>query len=328
MKKILITGIAGYIGSHLSKLLLEKKYEIIGIDNLSSGKKKLVSKRVKFYKVDICSEKYIRKVFSENSIDTVIHLAASTNIMESKKNPKKFYKNNVIGTKNIVKYSKKYNIKNFIFSSTCAVYGNSKNSKVSEKTSIKPINYYAKTKLLNEKEIKKSFEKTKINYVIFRFFNVIGADPNSKVGPIKIQTLFEILANKIITGDNEINIYGINHNTDDGTCIRDFIDINDLCQIHYNVIKKNIMFSNLILNCGYGKGTSVLEVVKKFEKIAKVKIKICKKPRRKNEISKIYANNNMLIKYLPKFKKHITLEKSIQNLLKWTKKQAKVRKIF
>ena len=321
MKKILITGGAGYIGSHIAELLIKKKYDVFIIDNLSTGFKKLINKKAKFFKIDLKEKKKIRSLILKNSIDSIIHLAALLDVNESQKKPTKYFKNNVTGTINLLKASLHSKVKNFIFSSTAAVYKDGI-FKVNEKSPTKPKSNYGKGKLKAEKQIKSTFRNTDINYAILRYFNVCGSSKSNKIGQINsYDLLFKNLAKNSLKKKPYINIYGNNYNTNDGTCIRDFIHVSDLADIHYKVLKKiHKTKKSVLINCGYGSGKSVLEVVKAFQKILKKKINIIYQPRRKADLSQIIANNTKLkklLKWKPSFNNLSTMVKSS---IKWEKK--------
>ena len=194
VKNILITGGAGYIGSHTSEILIKNKKNVFIADNLSSGFKKLINKKAKFFKTNILNKNKIRKIVNQNNIDSIIHLAAVLSVGESEKNPKKYNKINVEGTKKLLEAIKNTKVKNFIFSSTCAVYKDGF-AKVSEKTKLKPTSVYGKTKLKCEKLIKIFCKNNKLNFGILRYFNVAGASSSGKIGQInKGDQLFKNLS--------------------------------------------------------------------------------------------------------------------------------------
>ena len=184
IKNILVTGGAGYIGSHVTEQLLKNGYKIIIIDNLSTGYKKLLNKKAKFIKGDINDKSKIKNLIKKNNITSIIHLAAHLNVSEAEKNKKKYYKNNITGTKNLIEACKDSNVRNIIFSSSCSVYGSIKGA-VTEKKKPNPKGYYGYTKYKAEKLIKKLSTKYKYNYGILRYFNVAGASPSGKIGEIE-----------------------------------------------------------------------------------------------------------------------------------------------
>ena len=323
--KILITGGAGYIGSHITEELL-KKHEIVIVDNLSTGFKSLLPKSVKFFQINIKDTLKLKEIIIREKIQIVIHLAAKLSLQEAQSKPKKYFENNVNGTKSLLNAIEHSNVKTFIFSSTAAVYSGNNTVECKETLKPKPNNLYGKTKFLGEKLIKQFCKRRKIKFFILRYFNVVGASKSGKIGPLKnYGQLFKVLSKKSLQKYPKINIYGINHLTPDGTCVRDFIDINDLVNIHKFLITNLNKFKySKILNCGYGKGYSVLEVVKTFEKVVKKKINIKFLKKRKKEVSNIFANNSVIkdnIKWKPKYHNLIL---TIKRSLKWEKKISNV----
>lgn len=325
--KILITGGAGYIGSHITEEL-QKKNDITIIDNLSTGYKRLISKKAKFYKLDIRNLNAIKRILRKEEIETVIHLAAKLSLQESNNKQKAYYQNNVFGTKKLLKAIKKTNVKNIIFSSTAAVYSGNNNIECKENIKPRPNNIYGKTKFTCEILIKNFCKKNNIKFFILRYFNVVGASKSGMIGPLKdYGQLFKKLSKAIYQKKSKINIYGKSHLTSDGSCIRDFIDVNDIVQVHSTIIKKLHMFKKkgMILNCGYGKGFSVLAIIKNFEKIAKKKILINILKERKNEVANIYANNFKIKKELRWKAKYSNMSGIIKRCLKWEKKISNVQ---
>lgn len=321
MNNILITGGAGYIGSHVSEVLSKNKKKIFIVDNLSTGFKQLLNKKANFYKADILDSKKINQIITRNKIDSVIHLAAALSVGESEKNPKKYNRINIQGTKKLLKALINTNVKNIIFSSTCAVYKDGF-SRVYESTKLKPTSVYGKTKLKGEKLIQSYCEKNKLNYGILRFFNVAGASSSGMIGQInKGDQLFKNLSLEAHKKNPVFKIYGTDYKTKDGTCIRDYIHVSDIAEIHHKVLEKiDKNNQSRILNCGYGNGVSVNEVVKEFEKYVNKKLRILKLQKRPGDMIKITANNNNLKKFInwkPKFNK---LSVMVKSCLLWEKK--------
>ena len=321
MKNILITGGAGYVGSNVAELLIKKKYKIFIIDNLSTGFRRLINKRAKFLKIDLKEKNKVRNLIKDNNIDSVIHLAALLDVNESQKKPKKYFQNNVIGTRDLVNACLNSSVKNFIFSSTAAVYKDGI-YKVNEKSPVKPKSNYGKGKLKAEKIIKSKFSKSEINYAILRYFNVCGSSKSNKYGQINsYDLLFKNLAKNSIKKNPSINIYGNDYGTKDQTCIRDFIHVSDLADIHFKVLKKiNKINTSILINCGYGSGRSVLQVVKAFQKVLRKRIKIIYKPRRKADLSQIIANNLKLKKFLKWKPRYNNLNLMVKSSVRWEKK--------
>ena len=319
---ILITGGAGYIGSHIIELLVKKiTNKVIILDNLSTGYKILINKKSKFYKGDINNKKLINKLINKFNIDTIIHLAAFLNVSEAEKNKKKYYKNNITGTKNLLLSCQNTTVKNIIFSSSCSVYGNIKGS-VNERKKPDPQGYYAFTKYKGEELIKKYASKFNYKFGIFRYFNVAGASPSGKIGEIESSYghLIKNIAIQSLKRKPTINIFGNDYPTKDGTCIRDYIHISDLADIHIKGIeyleKNNKSFT---LNCGYGKGYSVLQIVKIFKTIKK-NLKIIFSNKRPGDVAKVYADTKKFKKLLKWKPKYNDINKIIKSAIKWEKK--------
>src|SRR5210317_1663794 len=285
IKNILITGGAGYIGSHVAEILIKNKKRVIILDNLSTGFKRLINKKAEFFKADIKNTKKINQILNKYKIDAVIHLAANLVIGEGQKYPKKYFNNNVLGTKSVLEALKNTKVKNFIFSSTAAVYKDGL-YRVKETSPIRPKSVYGK--------------KLKINFGILRYFNIVGASPSNKIGLInKNDHLFKNFATETFKKKPILKVYGSNYNTYDGSCIRDFIHVSDIAEIHLKVLEKiNKVNQSKILNCGYNKGSSVYEVAKEFKKQSKKDVKIINLPKRKGDLAKIIADNKKLYKFI------------------------------
>ena len=321
IKNLLITGGAGYIGSHLAEHLIKKKFRVFILDNLSTGYKRLINKKCKFIKKDLKKSEGLKKIILQNKINSIIHLAASLDVNESEKNPSKYIVNNVKSTLNLINACKDTLVRSFIFSSTAAVYRDGI-YKVNEKSLIRPKSIYGKTKLASEKLIKNTFKNSKVNYAILRFFNVCGASSSNKIGQINsYDLLFKNLASATLKKNPKINIYGNNYATRDGTCIRDFIHVSDLAIVNEKLLNKiDKTKKSVILNVGYGIGTTVLEVVKSFEKFSKKKIKINFYPRRKADLKEIIADNKKIKKFLSWSPKYNKLSVMVKSSISWEKK--------
>ena len=321
MKNILVTGGAGYIGSHIVEQLIRNKEKVIILDNLVNGYKKLINNKAKFIKADIKNKSQIISVIKDNNITSIIHLAAFLNVSEAEKNKKKYFKNNIIGTKNLLEACKNSKVENIIFSSSCSIYGNVKGS-VGENKKPNPQGYYAYTKYKGEELVRKFSHKYKIKYGILRYFNVAGASPSGKIGEIEKSYghLIKNLAIQFLKKKPKIKIFGNNYKTKDGTCIRDYIHVCDLADIHIkglNYLKNNK--KTFILNCGYGKGYSVQQIVDIFKKIKKG-VKINYQKRRPGDIAQVYANTQKFKRILKFRPKHNNIKKILLSAIKWEKK--------
>tara|TARA_B100001057_G_C22810798_1_gene935330 strand:+ start:767 stop:1750 length:984 start_codon:yes stop_codon:yes gene_type:complete len=325
---ILVTGGAGYIGSHITELLLKKKSNhVVILDNLSTGYKTLVNKKTKFIKGDINNVKLLKKIINNFKIETIIHLAALLNVSEAEKNKKKYFKNNITGTKNLITSCKNTKVKNIIFSSSCSVYGSVKGS-VNEKKKLNPQGYYAYTKYKGEELIKKYSTKLNYNFGILRYFNVAGASPSGKIGEIEASHghLIKNIALQSMNKKPELNIFGNNYATKDGTCIRDYIHVSDLADIHIkglDYLRKNK--KSFILNCGYGKGYSVLQIANIFKKIRK-NTKINFLDKRPGDIAQVYSDTKKfkkIIKWKPMYN---NINLIIKSAINWERKLKLINK--
>jgi len=327
---ILITGGAGYIGSHIVEEFDKNKNNIFILDNLVTGFKRLINKKATFIKGDIKNIALIKKIIKKNNINSIIHLAAYLNISEAEKNKKIYNQNNIIGTFNLIKACKNSNVRNIIFSSSCSIYGDVKGS-VSERKKPNPQSYYAFTKYKGEEIIKKYSKKYNYKYAILRYFNVAGASKSGKIGEIEISHnhLFKNIAISSLKKRPVVNIFGNNYNTKDGSCIRDYIHVVDLANIHIEALKKiNLSKRSIILNCGYGKGISVNQVVKKFQKIIKKKIIINYNNRRPGDVAQVYASILKLKKLLNWKPKYNNLGVMLKSAIMWEKKLNNIKFIL
>jgi UDP-glucose 4-epimerase len=320
-QNILVTGGAGYIGSHIVELLVKTKSNIIIVDNLATGHKKLIDKKAKFIKEDIRNKISITQIINDYKINSIIHLAGSLNVSEGEKNKKKYYQNNVEGSLNLINSCRNSLVKSFIFSSSCSIYGNVKGP-VNEKKKPNPQSYYASTKYKAEEIIKKFSKKYNYKYGILRYFNVAGASPSGKIGEIETSHghLIKNIAIQSLKKKPIINIYGNNYKTRDGTCIRDYIHVSDLANIHIKALKYiNENSKSLILNCGYGKPYSVLEIANIFKKNNQI-TQINYKDRRPGDIAEVYSNTKKIDKILRLKYKYDNLEFILNSAYNWEKK--------
>jgi len=316
---LLLTGGAGYIGSKVCNDLIDKGHKVVVIDNLSTGKKNLVNNKAKFYKINIQNKRKLSEIFNKFKFDGIFHFAASLSVPESQLNPLKYYRNNVLGTENLLTEMVNKKIKYIIFSSTCAVYGSYGKTKIKETDALIPQSNYGKTKLLAENLVINYSKQYKFKYAILRYFNVVGADCKLRSGQLSRGALFKNLSWNISKNIYRINIFGKNYDTKDGTCVRDYIDVNDLSELHilsYIRLKK---FNSFIINCGYNIGYSVLDVVKNFSKVVNKKIKVNFFSRRAGDVEKIYCNNSTLKRIYPKWKRSFNIKGSIKSALAWEK---------
>ncbi len=320
---ILITGGAGYIGSHVSNLLLDKGFKITVIDNLITGNKDLVPKKAKLIVSDIANEKIIEQVLTNEKFDLVMHFAGLIRVDESVKEPKKYNEYNYEKAKKFLDVCFKKNVNKIIFSSTASIYGNPKRQKVLESDPPNPLNPYAVSKLKLENFIIAKSKELDIKYVILRYFNVAGADEKLRSGLIsKFSSHLIKRACEVAVGKREkLIINGNDYDTIDGTPIRDYIHVSDLADIHFISAKYLIdLGKSEIFNCGYGKGYTVKEVVENFNQILDKKISFEVGPRRDGDSKMIVANSdkfNNLFSWRPKFN---DIRYILKTAVNWEKK--------
>ena len=320
--KILLTGGAGYIGSHVLLSIIEHKHEVTVIDDLSTGNIDLIPKNIKLINTNINNSEKISSVLKQENFDLLLHFAGFIKVEESVENPYKYFKNNTDNAINLFETCHKNNLNNIIFSSTAAAYGNpSNNNSIIEDEILSPLNPYGESKVKTEEYLLKN--KDKYNSIILRYFNVAGADPKLRSGLISDAPthLIKILSEVAVGKRKKISIYGNDYNTVDGTAVRDYIHVSDLANIHLETAK--FLLENKksnIFNCGYGKGYSVLEVINVANKIYGNKIKFEYDKRRPGDAEKLISNVDKLhqhINWKPKFD---NLDIIIQTAVEWEKK--------
>jgi len=331
MKNILVTGGAGYIGSHVVNLLIDKGYKVTIIDNLVTGTFNLINKKADFYKTDIADEIKVNEILQNKKFDIIMHFAGLIRVDESVKEPEKYNEYNFVKAKIFLDNCVKNNLKKIIFSSTASVYGNPKTLKVSESEELNPMNPYAETKLKFEKYLI-NLNKTKdVQYIILRYFNVAGADEKLRSGLIsKFSThLIKIASEVALEKKSELIINGNDYDTPDGTPVRDYIHVSDLADIH--LISAEFLFKNNqsdIFNCGYGKGFSVKEVIETYNKILEKKIEYKIGPRRPGDSKLVVANPDKFKKIMNWEPKFDNLEYILKTAYEWEKKLNSIKKKF
>ncbi len=319
--KILVSGGAGYIGSHVVRMLLERKYDVVIIDNLSRGHIEAIPEGVSFEKADLLDYDGVHNAIKKYSIDAVIHFAAFAYVGESVENPQMYYSNNVVGSFNLINALKENNIDKIVFSSTCSVYGNPLNIPISEKETPKPINPYAKTKFIIENILSDYDTSYDLNYVALRYFNAAGDSDDSQIGESHDPEphLIPLVLYAALGRRDKIFINGDDYPTKDGTCIRDYIHVNDLADAHIKALEYlNDGGKSDVFNLGTGDGYSVKEIVDEARKITGVNIKAEIVGRRLGDPAELIADNKKAKEVLgwnPKY----NLEKIIKTAWDWHK---------
>ena len=315
---ILVFGGAGYIGSHTVKHLLDNGYECVVADNLIYGHKEAVDKRAEFVHADLLNPISIREVFKGRKIDAVIHFAAFTYVGESVNDPQKYYINNVVGTTNLLNVMLENGVKKIVFSSTCATYGEPQYTPIDEKHPQNPINPYGRTKLMIE-QIFADYERAYgLKHIALRYFNAAGCSQDGSIGESHTpETHLIPLVLKAIKGEKEkISVFGTDYDTPDGTCIRDYIHVEDLALAHRLAVEKLDEYSGC-LNLGTGVGTSVKEIIDAAEKVSGKKCPVEYGPRRAGDPAKLYADNQKVKKILGWQPRYTNIEDIIRTAWNW-----------
>lgn len=307
MKKILVTGGCGYIGSHTIVDLLQHGYEVISADNNSrsnpeilDGVEKIIGRKIKNYHVDLCVFDDAHAIFQENpDIIGIIHFAAFKAVGESVENPLLYYDNNLNSLINILRCCEEFGVPNFVFSSSCTVYGNPDSSPVTEDSQMKKAESpYGSTKQMGEEIVHQTANSNNIQSVLLRYFNPVGAHPSGEIGEIPIgrpANLVPAITQTAIGKLPQMQVYGNDYPTRDGSCVRDYIHVSDIAHAHtlaldYLIAEKNKTNCE-IFNLGTGNGYTVLEVIHTFEKVSGQKLNYTITGRRAGDIIGIYANN-------------------------------------
>ncbi|WP_026888146.1 UDP-glucose 4-epimerase GalE [Clostridium beijerinckii] len=319
---ILVCGGAGYIGSHTVHELIKQNKDVIIVDNLQSGHMKAVNQKAKFYKGDIRDSEFLDKVFSENKIDAIIHFAANSLVGESMVKPLLYFNNNVYGMQILLESMVKHDIKNIVFSSTAAVYGEPKKIPISEDDEANPTNTYGETKLTMEKMMKWVSKANGINYVSLRYFNAAGALEDGSIGEDHSPESHLIpLILQVPLGKREaITVFGEDYDTPDGTCIRDYIHVLDLADAHIKAVEylQNGNESN-IFNLGNGIGFSVKEMIDSAKEATSEEIKVVVGERRAGDPARLIASNEKAQKILGWTPKYTDVKAIIKTAWTWHK---------
>ncbi|MBL7764994.1 MAG: UDP-glucose 4-epimerase GalE [Chitinophagaceae bacterium] len=310
MPKILVTGGAGYIGSHTLVDLIEHGFEVVSIDNFSrsssdvfKGIEKITGVVVKNYPIDLCDHESVRRVFLENrDLIGIIHFAAYKSVPESIEFPMRYYENNMNSLFNILKCAEEFNIAHFVFSSSCSVYGNVESLPVTENTPLaKPECAYAASKQMGEQVIADFSRVSSGKYIALRYFNPVGAHSSSLIGenPIGIPNNLIPLITRTAAGlIDQLTVWGGDYQTRDGSCVRDFIHVMDIAKAHTlaleYMLKGKIVKDYEIFNLGTGEGVTVLEAIHSFEKVSGIKLNYIIGPRRAGDVMAIYADNQLV----------------------------------
>lgn len=317
---ILVTGGAGYIGSHTVLALVKADHQVIVLDNLQTGHEQAISSQAEFIEGDVRDKELLRRIFSELSIDGVIHLAADTLAGESIEDPLKYFNNNISGLVTLLETMNEFNVKNIVFSSSAAVYGETDEEFISEKAKTNPQSPYGESKLMMEKIMDWSHKAYRINYISLRYFNVAGSELSGKIGESHspethlIPVILEV-ANKKRTS---VKIFGNDFETHDGTTVRDFVHVVDIANAH--ILGLNYIIENNtsdIFNVGSSKGFSVYEIIKSVEQCTHQEIPFTYVARRPGDSKRLVASSQKIMETLNWQPEYTNLKDMIESAWKW-----------
>ncbi|MBF8983247.1 UDP-glucose 4-epimerase GalE [Lutibacter sp. B2] len=317
---VLVCGGAGYIGSHCVYDLIDKREEVIVIDNLQTGHLDAVHKDAKFYQGDIRDREFLDQVFSENEVDAVIHFAANSLVGVSMKEPLTYYNNNVYGTQVLLESMNKYNVNKIVFSSTAATYGEPENIPILETDKTEPTNPYGETKLAIEKMMKWSDKAYGLKYIALRYFNVAGAHESASIGEDHSPEthLIPLILQVPLQKREHISIFGEDYDTHDGTCVRDYIHVMDLVDAHILALNKlREGAESSVYNLGNGEGFSVKEMIEAARKVTNHPIPAVVSERRVGDPSKLVASSKKAQKELGWNPQFTSVEEIIGSAWKW-----------
>lgn len=320
--KILVTGGAGYIGSHTVKELVKQKNQVVVYDNLSHGHKLAVDKKAKLIVGDLGDLKKLDQTFKTEKPDAVIHFSGFIEVSESVNNPAKYYYNNVCFTIGLLETMVKNNCRYIVFSSSAGVYGQPKKMPISENNLQNPINTYGRTKLMIEWILKSYEEAYDLKYCALRYFNASGASSDSEIGEDHTPEthIIPLIIQTALGQSKEFTIFGKDYKTSDGTCIRDYVHVEDLASVHIKALAylKNTGKSD-IFNIGIGKGFSNLELVEAVKKVSNTDFKIKYGPRRQGDPNKLVADSTKAQKILNWKPKYVKIKDIIRTAWEWHK---------
>lgn len=321
---ILVTGGAGYIGSHALLALKDAGWPVVVIDDLSSGSRRVVPDDVPFFEGNIADKAFVGKILTERQIGAIMHFAGSIVVPESVEQPLKYYANNTLASHALIGAAIRAGISHILFSSTAAVYGAPETVPIGEDDPTMPINPYGASKLMTERMLKDASAAEPFNYGALRYFNVAGADPEGRTGQIgKGSTHLIKIAAQAATGKrSHVSIFGDDYPTPDGTCIRDYIHVSDLAAAHVATLEWLIEHphDNLVMNCGYGKGLSVLDVLDAIDRHTNRPVKRVIEGRRAGDPPELVAGNDKLLSTLAWRPRHDDIDRIVSDAIRWEQK--------
>ncbi len=326
---VLVTGGAGYIGSHAVLALRDAGFKVAVIDNLVTGFRWAVPDDVAFYEGDIADEALIDRIVAEQGTIAIMHFAGSVVVPESVDNPLKYYRNNTANSRTLIESAVRNSVRHFIFSSTAAVYGIPDATTVTEDIEKAPINPYGMSKLMTEAMLKDVSAAHPLNHICLRYFNVAGADPDGRTGQSTAGAthLIKVAVEAALGKRPGITVFGTDYDTPDGTGVRDYIHVSDLAAAHVIALEKLIENpkTSMTLNCGYSRGFSVLEVLDAVERVSGVRVERTLAGRRAGDPDALVADNRRIVETFRWQPKHAQLDTIVGHALAWEKSLDKRR---
>jgi UDP-glucose 4-epimerase len=322
---VLVTGGAGYIGSHMALELADNGETVVVLDNLSTGVRRLVPQGAVFVEGDVGDEALVGRILSEHRIESVLHFAGSVVVPDSVSDPLGYYLNNTVKSRSLLAAAVACGVRNFIFSSTAAVYGVPGQGPIAEDAPLAPISPYGASKWMTERMLADTAAALPLRTCVLRYFNVAGADAASRSGQAtpKATHLMKV-ASEVVTGKRPyLQIFGADYPTADGTCVRDYIHVTDLVRAHWLAL----LFlrgggGNLLLNCGYGRGYSILEVIETVKRVSGVDFEVRIGPRRPGDPAELVAATQLIRQTLPWRPQFDDIELIVEHALNWERKLA------
>lgn len=323
---VLVTGGAGYIGSHAVLALLDSGWPVVVIDNLVTGFEWAVPEGANFVRGDIADQPLVERLIGEHGIGAILHFAGSVVVPESVENPLKYYENNTAKSRSLIASAVKGGVNHFIFSSTAATYGIPEKVPVEETAPTVPINPYGWSKLMTERMLADVSAAHPINHCALRYFNVAGADPRGRSGQSTAGAthLIKVAVEAAIGRRPSVSVYGTDYDTPDGTGVRDYIHVSDLAAAHVDALEKLIAEprTSHTMNCGYSRGFSVLEVLDSVDRVTNRKIERRMEPRRAGDPGQLVADNRRILEILPWRPRRDDLDTIVADALAWERRLA------
>src|SRR4051794_32896687 len=321
---VLVTGGAGYIGSHAVRALRDAGWPVAVIDDLSNGTREAVPQDVPFYEGNVADRVLVERIFREQQIEAIMHFAGSIVVPESVEQPLKYYANSTLASHALISAAVDAGVKHILFSSTAAVYGAPERVPIVEDDPKLPINPYGASKLMTERMLEDASAAHAFNYGALRYFNVAGADPQGRTGQIGRGSthLIKIACEAAVGKRPHVAVYGNDYATPDGTCIRDYIHVSDLAAAHVAALEWLIEHpgEDLVMNCGYGKGLSVSQVLDAVDRLTNEPVKRVLEGRRAGDPPELVADNHRLLQTLDWRPAHADIDRIVGDALAWERK--------